>query len=105
MEGSAPYSHSHDSGLLERLLFRVAKKWVAGYNTEQAVAAALGANSRGMTAILNFLGEETTDKKTVDSTVSEYLGLMDLMQARKVRGCISAKPTQLGLAIDYDLCL
>jgi proline dehydrogenase len=78
---------------------------VAGYNTEQAVAAALGANSRGMTAILNFLGEETTDEKTVDSTVSEYLALMDLMQARKVRGCISAKPTQLGLAIDYDLCL
>ncbi len=78
---------------------------MAGYNTEQAVAAALGANSHGMTAILNFLGEETTDKKAVDSTVSEYLALMDLMEVRKVRGCISAKPTQLGLAIGYDLCL
>ncbi|HEY7506659.1 MAG TPA: proline dehydrogenase family protein [Nitrososphaera sp.] len=105
LEGPVSHSHGHDSGLLERLLFRVAKKWVAGYNTEQAVVAALSANGRGMAAILNFLGEETIDKKAVDSTVSEYLALMDLMQARKVRGCISAKPTQLGLAVDYDLCL
>jgi proline dehydrogenase len=58
-----------------------------------------------MAAILNFLGEETTDAKAVDSTAREYLSLMDLMHARKVRGCISAKPTQLGLAISYDLCL
>lgn len=105
LEGPVSHSHNHDSGLLERLLFRVAKKWVAGYDTEQAIVAALSANHHGMTAILNFLGEETSDRKAVDSTVSEYQALMDLMQARKVRGCISAKPTQLGLAIDYDLCL
>jgi proline dehydrogenase len=105
LKGTEGHSHENDSGLLERLLFRVAKKWVAGYNTEQALAGALGANSRGMSAILNFLGEETTDKKAVDYTVSEYLSLMDVMQTRKVTGCISVKPSQLGLAIDYGLCL
>lgn len=102
---TATHSHNYDSGLMERLLFRVAKKWVAGYNTDKAVAAALDSNSRGMTAILNFLGEDTTDAKVVDQTVNEYLSLMDLMNARGVRGCVSAKPTQLGLAIDYDMCL
>jgi proline dehydrogenase len=90
---------------MERLLFRVAKKWVAGYSTEEAVAAALDSNSRSMSAILNFLGEEITDPKDVEGTVSEYLSLMDLMHARKVKGCVSAKPTQLGLAIGYDVCL
>jgi proline dehydrogenase len=102
---TATHSHNYDAGLMERLLFRVAKKWVAGYSTDKAVAAALDSNSRGMSAILNFLGEDTTDAKVVDQTVGEYLSLMDLMRAKKVRGCVSVKPTQLGLAIDYDLCL
>lgn len=105
LETVANHSHNYDAGLMERLLFRVAKKWVAGYSTDEAVVAALDANSRGMTAILNFLGEDTTDAQVVDQTVSEYLSLMDLLNARNVRGCVSVKPTQLGLAIDYDVCL
>lgn len=105
MEIAAAHSHNYDAGLMERLLFRVAKKWVAGYSTSQAIAAALDSNSCGMTAILNFLGEDTTDAKAVDQTVGEYLSLMDLMHAKNVCGCVSAKPTQLGLAIDYQTCL
>jgi proline dehydrogenase len=102
---TATHSHNYDAGLMERLLFRVAKKWVAGYSTEEAIAAALDSNRRGMSAILNFLGEDTTDARAVDQTMSEYLALMDTMHARNVRGCVSAKPTQLGLAINYQMCL
>jgi proline dehydrogenase len=102
---TAAHSHSYDAGLMERLLFRVAKKWVAGYGTEKAITAALDSNNRGMSAILNFLGEETVDEKAVEQTVGEYLSLMDLIHRQKVRGCVSTKPTQLGLAIGYDLCL
>lgn len=105
METAATHSQNNDARLMERLLFRVAKKWVAGYGTEEAIAAALDSNGRGMSAILNFLGEDTTDAKAVDQTVAEYLSLIDLMHERNVRGCVSAKPTQLGLAIDYDTCL
>ena len=105
MEAPATHSQNYDAGLMERLLFRVAKKWVAGYGTEKAIAAALDSNGRGMSAILNFLGEDTTDAKAVDQTVTEYLSLIELMNTRNVRGCVSAKPTQLGLAIDYDTCL
>ena len=105
METAATHSQSHDAGLMERLLFRVAKKWVAGYATDGAIAAALDANNRGMSAILNFLGEDTTDAKAVDRTVDEYLSLIGLVHARGVLGCVSAKPTQLGLAIDYGTCL
>jgi proline dehydrogenase len=90
---------------MERLIFRVAKKWVAGYGADEAVSAALDSNMRGLSAILNFLGEYTTDSKVVDQTVNEYLLLMDLMHSKKVRGCISVKPSQLGLAIDYGMCL
>jgi proline dehydrogenase len=100
------YSHNYDPSLMEQLLFRVAKKWIAGYSADNAIAAALDTNSRhGMSVILNFLGEDTTDVKMVDQTVREYLLLMDLMHTRKVHGCVSVKPTQLGLAIDYNMCL
>jgi proline dehydrogenase len=100
------YSHNYDPSLMEQLLFRVAKKWVAGYSTDNAIAAALNTNSHhGMSVILNFLGEDTIDAKMVDQTVREYMLLMDLMHTRKVHGCVSVKPTQLGLAIDYNLCL
>ena len=99
------YSHRYNTSLMERLLFRVAKRWVAGYNTDEAIDAALDTNSHGMSAILNFLGEDTTDTKLVDMTVNEYLLLMDLMHAGKVQGCVSVKPTQLGLTIDHNMCL
>ena len=102
---AASYSHNYDSGLMERLLFRVAKRWVAGYNAKEAIEAALDTNSHRMSAILNFLGEDITDAKLVDMTVNEYLLLMELMRARKVHGSVSVKPTQVGLAIDYDTCL
>lgn len=105
VETVVTHSQNYDAGLMERLLFRVAKKWVAGYGTEEAIAAALDSNGRGMSAILNFLGEDITNAKAVDQTMAEYLSVMELMRARKVRGCVSAKPTQLGLAIDYDTCL
>ncbi|MFL6490489.1 MAG: proline dehydrogenase family protein [Nitrososphaera sp.] len=99
------YSHAYNANLMERLLFRVAKRWVAGYNADQAIDVALETNSQGMSAILNFLGEDTTDSKLVDMTVNEYLLLMDLMYARKVQACVSVKPTQLGLTIDHNMCL
>jgi proline dehydrogenase len=99
------YSHNYDASLIERLLFRVAKRWVAGYNVDEAIEAAIDTNRHGMSAILNFLGEDITDAKLVDMTVNQYLLLMDSMNARKVHGCVSVKPTQLGLTIDYNMCL
>jgi proline dehydrogenase len=99
------YPHIYNASLMERLLFRVAKRWVAGYNADEAIGVALDTNSHGMSAILNFLGEDTTDTKLVDMTVNEYLVIMDLMHARKMQGCVSVKPTQLGLTIDHNMCL
>lgn len=102
---AALHSQSYDSGLMERLLFRVARKWVAGYSSADAIKAALDANRRGLSAILNFLGEYVADKGQVEATVEEYLSLMDMMRDKNVRGCASVKPTQLGLAVDYEMCL
>ena len=102
---AAHYSNNYDANLIERLLYRVAKKWVAGYSASEAMKTAVETNRHRMPVILNFLGEDITDSKLVDMTVTEYLLLMDLMEKKKVHGCVSIKPTQLGLTIDYDMCL
>jgi proline dehydrogenase len=105
LAGPAPYSQNSDTSLIERLLYRLAKRWVAGYNANEAIGTAFDANLHGKSAILNFLGEDILDSRLVDKTVSQYLLLMDLMKAKKVHGCVSVKPTQLGLTIDYHTCL
>ena len=101
----AEISHSQNYALLEKLLFRVAKKWISGYTYKDAVSAAKETNSKRMSAILNFLGEESIDVKQVEQTVNEYCSLLDLLKSNEIDGCISVKPTQIGLTISYEMCL
>ena len=101
----AEISHSQNYALLEKLLFRVAKKWISGYTYKDAISAAKETNSKRMSAILNFLGEESIDVKQVEQTVNEYCSLLDLLKSNEIDGCISVKPTQIGLTISYEMCL
>ena len=101
----AEISHSQNYALLERLLFRVAKKWISGYTYKDAISAAKGTNNKRMSAILNFLGEESIDVKQIEQTVNEYCSLLDFLKSNEIDGCISVKPTQIGLKISYEMCL
>jgi proline dehydrogenase len=86
-------------------LFRVAKKWVSGTTYKDALSAAKNSNKRGISAILNFLGEDNTDSNSVEQTVKEYCLLLDLINTNEIDGCISVKPTQVGLKISNEECL
>ena len=101
----AEISHSQNYALLEKLLFRVAKKWISGYTYKDAISAAKGTNNKRMSAILNFLGEESIDVKQIEQTVNEYCSLLDFLKSNEIDGCISVKPTQIGLKISYEMCL
>ena len=101
----AEISHSQNYALLERLLFRVAKKWISGYTYKDAILAAKGTNNKRMSAILNFLGEESINVKQIEQTVNEYCSLLDFLKSNEIDGCISVKPTQIGLKISYEMCL
>lgn len=89
--------------LTERLFYRIAKRWIAGYTIEDAVRAAHDANGRKVEAILNRLGEHTPDRKLIEEYSQEYLKLLDTIQTEKIQGTISIKPSQLGLAIETSL--
>jgi len=87
-------------GLAERLLYRVAKRWIAGYMLEDAIKAAHDANGRKLQVILNRLGEHTPDRRLIEEYTQEYLRLLDAISEQEVDGTISVKPSQLGLAVD-----
>ena len=91
--------------MLERLLFGISKRWIAGYAVKDAISAARKSNELGMSVILNYLGEENLEPLLIRKSVSEYLMLPDLLNANNILGCISIKPSQVGLAINYELCL
>ena len=98
-----PLGDAEVAGLTERLFYRIAKRWIAGYTIEDAVKAAKQTNSKSMFAILNRLGEHTPDRKLIEEYSEEYLRLIDVIKSEGIRGTISVKPSQLGLAIEVPL--
>ncbi|MFL6393454.1 MAG: proline dehydrogenase family protein [Nitrososphaeraceae archaeon] len=81
------------------------KKWAAGQDMEDALIAAKSCNMKGQKAILNYLGEDNTEEERINRTTKEYSDLLELLHADQIDGCISVKPSQLGLCISYELCL
>ncbi|MGB9124294.1 MAG: proline dehydrogenase family protein [Nitrosotalea sp.] len=94
-----------ESTLMEKVLFKIAKQWIAGDTMEDALKSAHQANSNGMGAILNKLGEHMSSKTQVCQTVSDYLTLVSNLRRSKISGGLSIKPTQVGLSISSKECL
>ena len=90
-------------GITERLLYRIAKRWIAGYSLDDAIKVAHDANNRKLRVILNRLGEHTPDEKLIQDYTEEYLRVLDRIRAEKIDGTISVKPSQLGLAANPSL--
>jgi len=100
-----PFSYSTSPFLLEKFLFKISKKWIAGYNIDEALTCAFNANNKGLKCIINYLGEDLKDPQIVKDTVTEYKDLITKMKSKNIKGSISIKPTQIGLSIDVDNCL
>ncbi len=91
------------AGLTERLFYRIARRWIAGYTIDDAVKAAQDANGKKILAIINRLGEHTPDRKLIDDYFEEYVRLIDVIKSEKIQGTISVKPSQMGLALEAPL--
>lgn len=90
-------------GIGERLLFKVAKRWIAGYELEDAIGAAQEANKRKIRVVINRLGEHTPDRELIEEYTMEYLRIIDSLESNSIDGTISVKPSQLGLAAEVPL--
>jgi len=90
---------------MEKILFGVAKQWIAGDSINDALDSAFIAYKNGRHAIINKLGEYHTSKTQINKTVKEYQKIMSALRKKKIRGAISVKPTQIGLSISKRECL
>ena len=89
--------------IAERLFYRIAKRWIAGYTLQDAINSARDANERKMQALLNRLGEHTPDRNLIQQYVEEYLKLLEAIRSDKLQAAISIKPSQIGLTADATL--
>ena len=90
--------------LMEKVLFKIAKRWIAGNNVNDALTSAKIAYKSGRHAIINKLGEYHTSKKQITTTMEEYKKIVNSFRKWKIRGAISVKPTQIGLSISQKEC-
>ncbi|HEX9846537.1 MAG TPA: proline dehydrogenase family protein [Candidatus Nitrosotenuis sp.] len=91
--------------IMEKILFGVAKQWIAGNTINEALAAAKISYKNGMSVIINRLGEYHTSKQLIEKTIDEYKIVMSSFRRWKVSGGISIKPTQIGLSRSKKECL
>lgn len=85
----------------------VVDRFVAGVNTEQAVATTAALVADGLTVTLDYLGERVEDEVGVESTVRAYLELLDSVRAAGLanRAEVSVKLSSVGQRLDEALAL
>ncbi len=88
----------------ERFFF-LAKRFIAGESVVQAMDAVAALNAQGMTATLDFLGEDVTARPEAERTRDAYFELLSAIRARGVEANVSVKLTAMGLLVDEDFAL
>ena len=79
---------------------RMAERFVAGDNLDQAVAAARVCNQNGMMVSLDLLGESVTNADEARLARDAYLEIFDRIASEKLDANVSMKLTQLGLDLE-----
>lgn len=83
---------------------RAASRFVAGERLEDAIQAVQKLNSIGVNATLDHLGEHTATHEEAQNATRYILKILQTISQSCVRTNVSIKLTQIGLALDEDLC-
>lgn len=82
----------------------VSRRFVAGEQLDEAIAATRTLNEQGLHVTLDHLGENVTDEQEAANTAQGYIEILDRIKASGVDATISIKLTALGLDSSKDLC-
>ena len=91
------------------MLRRAARRFIAGERLDEALDTIRRLNHEGLSATLDFLGEDTTSRARAEASGDAYLTIVDALRAQSPPGGgvdnnLSLKLTQLGLAVDPETC-
>jgi proline dehydrogenase len=81
------------------------KRFVAGETAEEGLQAVRELNQLQISATFDHLGEAIKSRAEADAEVLEYCHILDRIAKERLNSNVSLKPTQLGLDIDFNLCL
>lgn len=86
-------------------IYLFASRYIAGEKLEDAVRTVRDLNSKKILATMDVLGEDTTNVDEANSAVEEALKVLETINKENLQSTLSIKLTQIGLKLDYDLCL
>jgi proline dehydrogenase len=83
---------------------QASSRFVAGEELEQAMNVVKMLNQKGFNATLDHLGEHTSNTEKAKRATDDILAIIDTIENSGLKSNISIKLTQIGLAIDKNLC-
>jgi len=89
----------------QKRFFFVARRFVAGETIDDALAVVAALNEQGMSATLDFLGEDVTVRSDALHTRDVYFEMIDAIKRRGLNSNVSIKLSALGLLISEDLAV
>jgi proline dehydrogenase len=87
-----------------QLVGRFGRPYIAGARAADAVALVRSLNADGMSATLDFLGENIRRLEDADVPRNAYLNLLAEIQRQGLDANVSIKLTQMGLKMDAEAC-
>jgi proline dehydrogenase len=90
---------------LQRRLFFLARRFVAGETVDSALEAVAKLNADGLTASLDFLGEDVHSEAEAAHAAETYVSMIDRIAVTDARCNVSVKLSAVGQAISDDLAL
>lgn len=84
---------------------KVARRFVAGEQLDEAIAATKTLNEQGITATLDYLGESVEKEEDTREVVHTYLTLLERIANEKLKSSVSLKLTHLGFDIREELAV
>jgi proline dehydrogenase len=87
-----------------KFAWRAASRFVAGNTIGDAINAVHELNVNGMNATLDHLGESTSTREEAVKAADDIIELLDQINDSSIRANVSVKLTQIGLALDENLC-
>jgi proline dehydrogenase len=82
---------------------RIADRYIAGEEIDDAVATVARLNADGETATIDVLGEEIHNAEEAQEIADAYHDTLDAIGEHGLDANVSVKPTALGLKLGYDV--
>ena len=91
--------------MIQKNFYFLARRFVAGETVESAIEAVRRLNGSGMSATLDFLGEDVLERDAALRTRDVYFEILDAIRESGVDSNVSVKLTGIGLLAGEDFAL